>query len=70
MGESVHHAPYGKVGGWTTILFILMTGFYGSVFIYGLILPLVFLWPWLFRRLTEVFASAWQTSVVVSGMLY
>ena len=65
-----HYAPYGKIGGWLTVLFFAMSGFLGSIFIYGPILPLVFLWPWLFRRLTEVLASGWKTAVVVSTIGY
>ena len=60
-----HYAPYGRLGGILSALYIFLTGFLGCFFIYGPILPLVILWPWLFRRLTEVLASGWQTSIVV-----
>ena len=65
---SYKYAPYGKVGGWLTVLSILISGFYGAIFIYGPTLPLVFIWPWLFRRSTEILASGWQTWVVVSSL--
>lgn len=67
--SSCFYAPYGKIGGWLTVLSILLSGYFGAIFIYGPALPLVFIWPWLFRRYTEILASGWQTWVVVSSKI-
>ena len=68
--SNVTYAPFGQVGGVLTLVFILVTAFYGAVFIYGPIFPLLFLWPWLFRRLAEVLASTWQAVLVVCSCFF
>jgi len=54
------------IGGVACAVFLLVSSFCGSVFIYGPMLPLMFIWPWLYRRVVEVLASMWQSLLVVS----
>ncbi|CAK8686602.1 lysocardiolipin acyltransferase 1-like [Clavelina lepadiformis] len=62
--SKLRYAPFGIIGGILSLSFIFITSFYGAVFIYGPVLPLMFVWPWLFRRVAEVLASTWQTVLV------
>ena len=60
-----HHASFGLVKGIGTVAFIFFSVFYGVIFAYGLFLPFVVVWPWLFRRTVEVMGAVWQTILVV-----
>nr|XP_039261111.1 lysocardiolipin acyltransferase 1-like [Styela clava] len=43
-----------------------LTSLFGSIFLHGPMIPLMFLWPWLYRRLTEIAASMWQALLVAT----
>ena len=60
------YSPFGRIGGILTVFFILLSSFYGTVFIYFPLLPLMILSPRLYRRLIELLGSSWHTTLVVS----
>nr|XP_009857602.1 lysocardiolipin acyltransferase 1 [Ciona intestinalis] len=57
-------AGCGLIGGVFSVSFLFITCLYGSIFIYGPVLPLMVIWPWLYRRVVEVLSSMWQTQIV------
>ena len=57
--------PVGRAVGALSCFVFWLTSFFGSIFIHGPVLPIMFLWPWLYRRLAEIAAAMWQALVVV-----
>nr|CAB3263400.1 lysocardiolipin acyltransferase 1 [Phallusia mammillata] len=57
---------FGYIRGTSTILSLMVSCIFGTVFIYGPIWPIMFLWPWLYRRVVEVLAAMWQTLIVIT----
>lgn len=64
--HSATHVPLGRAAGALTCFVFGLTSFFGSIFIHGPVLPIMCLWPWLYRRLAEIAAAMWQALIVVS----
>jgi len=62
------YTPYGKFGGILACFYMFITAFYGAIFIYFPLLPLVLTCPWFFRRAVEVMGSTYQSILVVSAV--
>lgn len=64
--HTAKNVPLGSAVSIVICLVFGLTGFFGSIFIHGPMIPLMFLWPWLYRRLTEIAASMWQALLVAT----
>jgi len=47
-----------------TCCLMFFSAFFGVIFVYGPIMPLMFIWPKLYRRTVEIIASVWQSFLV------
>lgn len=64
--HSATHIPLGRAAGALTCFVFGLTSFFGSIFIHGPVLPIMCLWPWLYRRLAEIAAAMWQALIVAT----
>jgi lysocardiolipin and lysophospholipid acyltransferase len=55
----VGHRPLGKVGGPLFCVLLFVTSFYGAVFLVGPALSLIYVWPWLYRRVIDRIVAFW-----------
>jgi len=53
-----------RILGIFTCSLVVLSGLFGAVFCYGPFLPLIFLWPKLYRRTMEFIASVWHPVIV------
>lgn len=55
----VEHRPLGRVGGALFCFLIFITSFYGAIFLLGPCFALIYIWPWLYRRVVDRIVAFW-----------
>jgi len=55
----VEHRPLGRIGGALFCFSIFITSFYGAIFILGPCFALIYIWPWLYRRVVDRIVAFW-----------
>ena len=56
---NVEHRPLGRIGGALFCFSIFITSFYGAIFILGPCFALIYIWPWLYRRVVDRIVAFW-----------
>lgn len=57
--ETIVNRPLGKIGGPLFCIFLFITCFYGAIFLVGPALSLIYIWPWLYRRVIDRIVAFW-----------
>jgi len=59
MEETIVNRPLGKIGGPLFCICLFITSLYGAVFLVGPALSLIYIWPWLYRRVIDRIVASW-----------